>query len=174
MKPSDMIDEEEKAQEDRGTRRTRREWLRTAAGAGIVALLPMLPGRSDPVRAASAKWTDIGPTGKFLKDQPQRIAVAGGGILYVTRVGQAALQAVSAKCTHQGCEVGWNAADYSFHCPCHGAVFGASGKSVRGTRRRPEELLPALPSVPIRQQGGQVQVSLQGIPANDLHPGNDG
>ncbi len=174
MQPSNRMDEVDKAQEGRDTRRTRRDWLRTAVGAGIVALLPMLPGLSDPVRAASAKWIDIGPAGKFLKGQPQRIAVAGGGVLYVTRVGQAALQAVSAKCTHRGCEVGWDAADHFFHCPCHGAVFGSSGKNVHGTRRRPEELLPALPSVPVRQQGGQVQVSLQDISANDLHPGDDG
>lgn len=171
MKPSDMTSGPETPARD--ARQTRREWLKTAAGAGMVALLPMLPLLSDEARAASGTWTDIGPAGKFPQGQPQRVTVAGGGVLYVTRTAKDSLLAVSAKCTHRGCEVGWDAADNQFHCPCHGAVFGTSGKNIHGTRRQPDELLPALPTVPVRQQNGQVQVSLQGIPPGELHPGED-
>src|SRR5579875_3816409 len=90
---NDVTDEKDK-------RLTRREWLKTAAGAGIVALLPMLPALTESALAAEASWTTIGPAKQFVKGQPQRITVAGGGVLYVTRLTQTQLLAVSAKCTH--------------------------------------------------------------------------
>lgn len=44
-------------------------------------------------------------------------------------------EAISLTCTHQGCTVA-KAADGKLHCPCHGAVFAADGKVLKGPAKR--------------------------------------
>ncbi|MDQ1712003.1 MAG: hypothetical protein QOE45_1453 [Frankiaceae bacterium] len=47
------------------------------------------------------------------------------------------LHAVSARCTHLGCVVGWNAAERSWDCPCHGSRFGVDGAVLQGPAVEP-------------------------------------
>ena len=49
------------------------------------------------------------------------------------------LHAVSARCTHMGCIVGWNAAEKSWDCPCHGSRFGYDGQVLQGPAVEPLE-----------------------------------
>ncbi|WGV27511.1 FAD-dependent oxidoreductase [Halotia branconii] len=61
-------------------------------------------------------------------------------------------EAISLTCTHQGCTVKM-AADGKFHCPCHGAVFAADGKVLKGPAQR------NLPQYQVSQkQDDQVQL----------------
>ena len=51
------------------------------------------------------------------------------------------LLAFSARCTHQGCNVDWEAGSDEFHCPCHGSVFNRHGECTAGPAPRPLDLL---------------------------------
>ncbi len=47
--------------------------------------------------------------------------------------------ALSARCTHMGCEVAWKTDAGKFECPCHGATFGPDGTVLGGPAKRPLE-----------------------------------
>ncbi len=47
------------------------------------------------------------------------------------------LIAVNPKCTHQGCDVKWAAAEKKYACPCHGASFDANGEVLNGPATKP-------------------------------------
>ncbi len=43
-----------------------------------------------------------------------------------------ALHAVNPVCTHAKCKVGWNSAEKSWDCPCHGARYSPDGDVLTG------------------------------------------
>ena len=85
------------------------------------------------------------------RDDVDRLAPGEGTIARVGAKQYAAyrddegeLHVLSARCTHLGCIVGWNPADRSWECPCHGSRFAADGTLVQGpaTADLPRESLP--------------------------------
>ncbi len=64
------------------------------------------------------------------------------------------LIAVSPKCTHQGCDVKWMAAENKYDCPCHDSEFSADGKVLTGPATK------ALPSYQAKIVGTQVLVKI--------------
>ncbi len=52
------------------------------------------------------------------------------------------LRVLDARCTHQGCKVGWDEPAALFVCPCHGARFAPDGTPVKGPHRGPLAALP--------------------------------
>jgi glycine/D-amino acid oxidase-like deaminating enzyme/nitrite reductase/ring-hydroxylating ferredoxin subunit len=62
--------------------------------------------------------------GKILKLRGQKITA------YRDKKGRVTLR--SAICPHLGCVVGWNKAESTWDCPCHGSRFAATGQVVAG------------------------------------------
>ncbi len=61
------------------------------------------------------------------------------------RDAEGVLHCVSATCTHMGCTVGWNAAENSWDCPCHGSRFDVDGRVLQAPATdplRPVEMTP--------------------------------
>ena len=56
----------------------------------------------------------------------------GAGKVAAYRDEDGTLHAVSAICTHLGCQVLWNSAERSWDCPCHGSRFDVTGRVIQG------------------------------------------
>jgi glycine/D-amino acid oxidase-like deaminating enzyme/nitrite reductase/ring-hydroxylating ferredoxin subunit len=76
---------------------------------------------------------DLGP-------EEGRIVRAGLGLKAIYRDSAGVVHARSARCTHLGCIVRWNAAERSWDCPCHGSRFAPTGEVLQGPAVHP---LPA-------------------------------
>jgi Rieske Fe-S protein len=122
-------------------------------GGGLSALLGVFALRP-PNGAGSAKWVRAGFTADLKADEPV------ARILSVSRVdgwyreraretvflvwdGGETVRAMSATCTHLGCQVQWDGESRKFKCPCHGGVYAADGKVVSGPPPRPLEVVEA-------------------------------
>jgi nucleotide-binding universal stress UspA family protein/nitrite reductase/ring-hydroxylating ferredoxin subunit len=65
------------------------------------------------------------------------IVVVGGEKIAAYRDGKGKVHGVSAKCTHMGCTVGWNPAERSWDCPCHGSRYAPTGEVINGPASKP-------------------------------------
>ena len=77
---------------------------------------------------------------------PDDLAPGAGAVMTVDgdrcavyRDAGGALHAVSARCTHLGCLVGFNDAEVAWECPCHGSRFAVDGSVLQGPANRPLE-----------------------------------
>ena len=55
-----------------------------------------------------------------------------GGDVAAYRAEDGTVSAVSARCTHLGCIVGFNGAERTWDCPCHGSRFDTDGRVIEG------------------------------------------
>jgi glycine/D-amino acid oxidase-like deaminating enzyme/nitrite reductase/ring-hydroxylating ferredoxin subunit len=56
----------------------------------------------------------------------------GAGKVAAYREEDGTVHAISAVCTHLGCQVKWNEAERSWDCPCHGSRFDFTGRVIQG------------------------------------------
>jgi Rieske Fe-S protein len=122
-------------------------------GGGLSALLGVFALRP-PNAAAAGRWVRAGTTAELKADEPM------ARILSVPRVngwyreraretvflvwdGADTVRAMSATCTHLGCQVQWDGEGKKFKCPCHGGVYGPDGKVLSGPPPRGLDVVEA-------------------------------
>jgi len=79
---------------------------------------------------------------RSLKPGQGAVVKESGTQLAVYRRPGGSLAVLSATCTHMGCVVGWNDAERTWDCPCHGSRFGIEGDVISGPAERPLERHP--------------------------------
>jgi thiosulfate dehydrogenase [quinone] large subunit len=87
-------------------------------------------------------------------DAPSPLPAGDPGVL--VRLADGRFVAYDAVCPHQGCTVGWDAANQVLLCPCHGATFdaGNGGRALGGPTTQ------SLAALPIRVDPASGTVSL--------------
>jgi glycine/D-amino acid oxidase-like deaminating enzyme/nitrite reductase/ring-hydroxylating ferredoxin subunit len=144
-----------------------RKWGLTNGTAAAVLLADLVLGHEHPL-AATFDTTRVRPiagapalvkanvnvaqrfVGDRLRSKPSLDEVRpgegavirlGGRHVAAYRREDGTVSAVSARCTHLGCLVAYNAAERTWDCPCHGSRFDTDGRVVEGpaTRALPEE-----------------------------------
>ena len=78
-----------------------------------------------------------GRTLRAVKRGQGAIVERDGQKLAVFRDDTGATTVRSAICTHMGCVVGWNAAEGTWDCPCHGSRFKTNGSVISGPAEDP-------------------------------------
>ena len=128
-----------------------------AAGVAAAVGLDRLPKPSVPPPGQAlvdkGSWKAV----KALADLPENtpIAFRSGAIEgFLIRNGNE-VKGLSAVCTHMGCILNYSKFRNKFECPCHGATFELTGLPTTAQYETP---LPALPSLAVRIQRGQVEV----------------
>lgn len=130
---------------------------------GLAAVLGAFALR--PSSAAAGRWIKAGPLGDLTPNVPvpRVLALSRQDGWYRERAretvflvwdGASSVHALSATCTHLGCQVRWDAEATRFRCPCHGGVFDANGQVLEGPPPRP------LDRVETRVESGAVLVRL--------------
>ncbi|MCK4570184.1 MAG: Rieske (2Fe-2S) protein [Bacteroidales bacterium] len=75
--------------------------------------------------------------------------------LYLVRMDDGGLIALSLKCTHLGCAVTWNKDSGEFDCPCHASSFLRNGEVSNPPAPRPLDFFPLV------IEGGLVKADLK-------------
>lgn len=125
----------------------------TLIGGGLTAVLGAFALR--PTRARGRdRWVRAATVGDLtpLVPVPKVLAISRQDGWYRERAretvflvwdGHQTVHALSATCTHLGCQVRWDAESTKFRCPCHGGVFDVNGAVVDGPPPRPLDRVEA-------------------------------
>ena len=132
----------------------RREFLVKAGfAAGSVVLTVSALSSSGFAGVFEDVTVTIGPDSPLAKVGGVQIVQSPAGKLIVIHSDDNTFEAFSAKCTHRGATVEYDAAARQIHCPRHGSRFDpTTGNVVKGPAKKP------LPSYPAQASGQTVTI----------------
>jgi glycine/D-amino acid oxidase-like deaminating enzyme/nitrite reductase/ring-hydroxylating ferredoxin subunit len=107
--------------------------LKPLTGARNLFQVGLHSGEGLLQRLLKVKPTDV----SALQKGEGQIMEFEGKKLGVSRDQMDRVHAVSAVCTHMGCQVRWNNAEQSWDCPCHGSRFLPDGHIINGPAVKP-------------------------------------
>ena len=121
------------------------------AAAGGAALTSI--GAPAIANKRGGKWVDAGPVADLAQGQFNKIGITYSAkdgwlegkmkqLVYVKLSGDDVL-ALSATCSHLGCNVNYDEPSGQFKCPCHAGMYDANGKNISGPPPRPLSRLEA-------------------------------
>jgi len=104
---------------------------------------PVCLVRDHLARPEAKSLRDVGPgEGKIVKLKGRKVAAY--------RDPQGRVTMCSAVCTHLQCIVGWNPAEKTWDCPCHGSRFHPDGRVISGPAEEPLARLSPATTLPLR------------------------
>ena len=107
----------------------RKEFLQLSLAMGTLGVLPAC-ALFDKKEMLVCSLEDLTASGALIRRFNRR------RIFFTLRQGK--ILAISLRCTHKRCTVGWEAATEQFICPCHDGRYDRDGKVLDGP---PEEAL---------------------------------
>ena len=137
------------------TRRVAIGGLVSLAVLGCAAKLPPVRDvktEGDEVRLAIADYPELQKPGGVVPVRPN----GSGKPVLVMRGEGDQVRAVSLKCTHLGCTVGWSEAERTLDCPCHGSRFKEDGEVMKGPAKK------ALTGYPVQFDGATIRFTPAG------------
>ncbi|MDP1759361.1 MAG: ubiquinol-cytochrome c reductase iron-sulfur subunit [Thermodesulfovibrionales bacterium] len=153
---------------------TRRRFMEIGIGVmggfiGATSVFPIIGFITAPsLKQEEEKWIDIGaindfPPGTYIRGIMESQIKDGWYItkeraLCWIKVDGDKIIAVSAACTHLGCNVYWDEASKNFKCPCHAGVYDSEGKVIKGPPPR------ALDRLQVKVEGERVFVNSIPVP----------
>ncbi|HEV2390457.1 MAG TPA: Rieske 2Fe-2S domain-containing protein [Nitrososphaerales archaeon] len=135
---------------------SRRSFVSTIAGFGVLvglgvalASVKIPTSSSSPAssQTTASPSTAITNTASMQVDSPVYFEYPSGYPNVLFKRSDGSLAAYSLLCTHVCCEVTYESASNEFYCPCHGSLFDAFGRVLRGPAGS------ALPSITLTVDG---------------------
>ena len=139
--------EEEKGQEQEGSRRSFLNKLWLALGLVVMAEFLWLIVAFLRPRKPRARRGDFGtviPVGQAEGFAPSTVTAFPRGQFYLARLDDGGFLAISRTCTHLGCTVPWVEEEKSFACPCHASTFDITGNVINSPAPRALDLFPVV------------------------------
>ena len=127
-------------------------WTATSAAAAVLGIPSARFAAGNSLEQPQEHWVPIGPPDKLAPNDFTRVVyefrmkdawreVLKQGLIYVRPVRRAGdsgeFLALSAVCTHLGCNVRWREGESRFACPCHAGFYDANGNVISGPPPRP-------------------------------------